>query len=72
MKNNGRKIKQLIGPKLGLLRIQKQKTLKQVSKATNIPCEIIDNLECGQRGYWRHYCVLLKYYHYKIDIVPVE
>ena len=72
MKNNGRKIKQLIGPKLGILRIQKQKTIKQVAKETKIPFEVIDNLECGQKGYWWHYCELLEYYHYKIDIVPVE
>ena len=72
MKNNGRKIKQIIGPKLGYLRIQKQKTIKQVAKETNIPCEVIDNLECGQKGYWRHYCALLEYYHYKIDIIPMK
>ena len=70
MRNNGRIIRQLIGPQLGILRIKKNKTLAKVAKETNIPLNIVDNIESGQSCPWVYYRGLLKYYQYKIGIVP--
>ncbi len=65
----GKQIRRDIGRQLGALRRYKQISLQKVSQETNIPTNIIDEIEMGIIRPWACYSKLKTYYNCDIKLV---
>ena len=66
---SGKQIRRDIGRQFGALRRYKQISMQKVSQETNIPANIIDEIEMGIIRPWACYTKLRAYYNCDVKLV---